>query len=71
MKDQQPKPEPLGEKVVKPKPEPQPVEVRPGIWRMPDGKLETRIPVPKFDWYRDRLEEICAKIFNDAFNSSK
>jgi len=38
---------PLGKKITPtPSPPAKPVEVRPGIWRNPDGKLETQIPVP-------------------------
>jgi hypothetical protein len=36
----------LGPKVEKPKPAPKDVEVAPGIWRSPDGKLRTGIPPP-------------------------
>lgn len=36
----------LGPKVEKPKPAPKDVEVAPGIWRDPDGKMRTEIPPP-------------------------
>ena len=47
-------PFPLGKKVTPPpSPLAKPVEVRPGVWKNPDGKLETKIPTPKstvLDW---------------------
>lgn len=38
----------LGPKVERPKPKllPEPVEVAPGIWRDPDGRMRTDIPPP-------------------------
>jgi hypothetical protein len=36
---------PLGPAIPKPAPAaPQPVQIKPGIWQAPDGKLETRMP---------------------------
>lgn len=36
----------LGRKIEKQKEEPQPVEISPGVFRGPDGKLFTELPLP-------------------------
>jgi hypothetical protein len=38
---------PLGERLSKPVKPPEDKEVAPGVWRRPDGRLYTDIPLPK------------------------
>ena len=49
MRGDMPRPEPLGEKVIPPvtPPKKKDVEVKPGVFRGPDGKLWTDLPMPK------------------------
>ena len=49
MRGDMPRPEPLGEKVIPPvtPPKKKDVEVKPGVFRGPDGKLWTNLPMPK------------------------
>ena len=49
MRGDMPRPEPLGEKVIPPvtPPKKKDMEVRPGVFQGSDGKLWTKLPMPK------------------------
>jgi hypothetical protein len=57
---------PLGKAIPKPAPAaPKAVEIKPGIWQAPDGKLETRDPTPMvitpIPAPSSNLAEVCAE----------